>query len=351
MNKKRILFYTSAAGLLAVILFVLIYVGKEYYRVLIKSNVRIGASSKEYLYIPTNATFDNVLDSLRKGNFLISEESFINAAKRGRYTSGVKPGRYRLKQDMSNKALIRALSLGEQEAVNLVIAGHIRNYKKLAAVLSRNMEADSLQYLVALQNDTLVSSLGFTMPTFMSMFIPNTYQVYWNSSPEATLRRLKREYEKFWDESRRRKAETMQYSQVEVAIIASIVDEETNKNDEMSRIAGVYINRLKQGIPLQADPTLKYALENFSIKRVLNAHMTIESPYNTYKYLGLPPGPICMPSIAAIDAVLNYEKHDYLYFCAKDDFSGYHAFAKTLTQHNHNAFKYRQALNRNRVFR
>lgn len=199
--------------------------------------------------------------------------------------------------------------------------------------------------------DSTAAHYGFEPATFISMFIPNTYQVYWTATPRQILDRMKKEYDAYWTEERIAKAQAMNLSKVEVSTLASIVQGETNKMDEAATIAGVYVNRLKRGIPLQADPTLVFAIGDFTIRRILNKDKEFESPYNTYKYRGLPPGPINMPSIPALDAVLDYEEHRYLYFCAKDDFSGYHAFAKTLTEHNRNARKFQRALNKERIYR
>ncbi|HPG72744.1 MAG TPA: endolytic transglycosylase MltG, partial [Bacteroidales bacterium] len=183
------------------------------------------------------------------------------------------------------------------------------------------------------------------------MFLPNTYEFYWNTSARQFTDRMKQEYDVFWTEERIAKAKESEYpmTQVQVSILAAIVEQETRMNDEKPRVAGVYINRLKKGMLLQADPTVIFAANDFSIQRVLFSHLEIDSPYNTYKYQGLPPGPICIPSVTSIDAVLNYEKHEYLYFCAKDDFSGYHSFAKTLQQHNANARKFHRALNQRQI--
>jgi UPF0755 protein len=185
----------------------------------------------------------------------------------------------------------------------------------------------------------------------MTLFIPNTYEFYWNTSADKFIERMYVEYKHFWSKSRLNKAQKIKLTPEQVIILASIVEEETIKDDEKPTVAGVYLNRLHKNIRLQADPTVRFAVGDFEIKRILNKHLKIDSPYNTYKYAGLPPGPICIPTISSIDAVLNYKKHDYLYFCAKDDFSGYHAFAKTLKQHNINATKYRKALNKNRIYK
>jgi UPF0755 protein len=183
------------------------------------------------------------------------------------------------------------------------------------------------------------------------MFIPNTYEMYWNTSAKLFCEKMQKEYKRYWNETRLKKASNIGYTPEEVIILASIVEEETQNNAEKSIIAGVYINRIKKGMPLQADPTVKFAVGDFTIKRVLDKHTSVDSRYNTYRYEGLPPGPICIPSITTVNAVLNYQHHDYLYFCAKTNFSGTHSFAKTLQQHNINANAYRKALNRNRIFK
>lgn len=308
-------------------------------------------TSDATLHIPTGAGFDGVLDSLRSARVLQNENAFVRAAQDENYVQKVRPGRYKIAAGMTNKQLIRKLKTGTQDAVNIVIAGHIRDNGKLAAILARSIEIDSATLYHALSDTLLIRRLGYTPATIPAMIIPNTYQVYWTISAEQLLQRLQKESQAFWNDARLRQAADAGLTRDEVTTLASIVNEETNKIDEMPRVAGVYINRLRRRMPLQADPTLKYACRDFAIKRVLDRHKAIESPYNTYKYAGLPPGPICIPSIAAIDAVLRYEHHNYLYFCARDDFSGYHLFAATLAQHNQNAEQYRRALNRERVFR
>jgi len=206
------------------------------------------------------------------------------------------------------------------------------------------------QFLALLQDSVYIRKFDFNEETIMSMFIPNTYEVWWNTSPEALFDRMYKEYNDFWTDERKKKAAELGLNPKEVSTLASIVQAESQKKDERAKIAGVYLNRLKLNMPLQADPTLVFALGDFSLKRILNIHKETESPYNTYKYAGLPPGPINLPDINSLDAVLNYEDHDYLYFCAKEDFSGYHAFAKTLSEHNANARRYQAALNAAKIF-
>jgi len=315
-----------------------------YYHYYYAANVRVG-SEAAYLYIHAGAGYDEVLDSLTALNALHDVRTFRHVAERAHYPVNIHAGRYKLTPGMNNKTLVRLLLLGSEEPVRLTLSGHIRTNRRLATLIARYIEPDSLMLLAALDNAQLTGEYGFTPATVMGMFIPNTYEVYWGITVEALFKRMKREYDAFWNDDRCAKAGVLGMTQQEVVTLASIVYEETLKPSEMPRVAGVYINRIARGIPLQADPTLKYAADDFTLRRILNRHKTIESPYNTYMYAGLPPGPICVPPPAAIDAVLNTEQHDYIYFCAKADFSGYHSFSKTLAQHNEYACAYHEALN------
>ncbi len=201
-----------------------------------------------------------------------------------------------------------------------------------------------------MKNETFLKSYGFDSDNCMALFIPNTYEFYWNTSSKMFVERMASEYKKFWNpSSKSRRLLKLNFTQTQVSVLASIVEQETSKNDEKRHIAGVYINRYKKGWKLEADPTLIFAVGDFTIRRVLNIHKEIDSPYNTYLYTGLPPGPICIPSISAIDAVLNYEKHEYMFFCAKDDFSGYHSFAKNYSDHLLNARRFQNELNRRKI--
>ena len=271
---------------------------------------------------------------------IINRNSFELTAKIIGYNN-IYPGHYLLKDGMNNIQLINMLRKGFQTPVKVVF-NNIKNLEELAGRVSDQIEADSLSITTAIRNDSSIC------PCY---FIPNTYEFYWNTDAESFIKKMKAEYEKFWNETRIAKAEEMNLKPEEVSILASIVDKETTKTSEMPRIAGVYLNRLKKHWPLQADPTLIYALGDYSIHRVLDVHKEIDSPYNTYKHAGLPPGPICLPSIAAIDAVLNAERHKYFYFCAKDDLSGYHVFARNINEHNRNAEKYRRALNKHKIYK
>ncbi len=269
-------------------------------------------------------------------------------AKRLNLKSTIKSGRYRFEPGMSVIRCVRILKLGEQSTVNVTF-NNLRTLPEFAGRISEQLNIDSLELLSYLKNNKTARKYGFTPTTIFAMFIPNTYQFYWNTTPQKFVERMYSEYNKFWNEERRQKAKALNLSTVEVMTLASIVYEETKQSSEMARVAGVYANRLRIGMPLQADPTVKYALQDFTIKRVLNKHLKFDSPYNTYLYKGLPPSPIAMPNIVAIDAALSPERHSYLYFCARPTFDGYHNFAKTLSQHNANAKAYINELNRLKI--
>ena len=340
--KKRL---TIVLGLVAILLVVAILAGFRLYNMVMKPNVMTPDQKEFSLYIPTDADFDQVKDSLYGNHLIIDPASFEWVARHKDYPSHVKPGRYVLKNGMGNNQLTNMLRGGLQTPVKVTF-NNIRDVKMLAGRIGTQIEADSTAILAYLTDNVNLNKLGFNSLTIPTMFLPNTYEFYWNTDAERFVEKMKGEYDKFWNEERRNKARALGLSPVQVSILASIVDKETNKTDEMPRIAGVYLNRLRSGWLLQADPTLVFAVSDFDLKRVLNVHKEVESPYNTYKYAGLPPGPICIPSLQAINLVLDAEKHKFYYFCAKDDFSGYHVFAKTLTEHNRNAQRYQRALSR-----
>lgn len=314
------------------------------YRTILSSNVNTGEEKEAVIYIPTGSDFDAVMDTLNSQGLLIRENSFRWVADLKKYPENIKPGRYIVRGGMSNNSLTNMLRGGWQSPVNVTF-NYMRDVDMLAGKVGRQIEADSVSISKLLHDKEYVKQLGFNEYTLPALFLPDTYEFYWNTDAESFISRMLLEYEKFWNDERKKAAKDKGLSPVEVSILASIVDKETNKTDEMPRIAGVYLNRLHNNWLLQADPTLIFAIGDFSIRRVLNFHKETESPYNTYKYIGLPPGPICIPSVAAVKAVLNAEKHNYFYFCAKEDFSGYHNFAKTLSEHNRNAAKYQNALN------
>ncbi len=320
------------------------------YRVLFSPSVKLSPGDSTIFFVPTGSDYQSVLINLKTEGIIKDPKSFKWLAQKKNYPSNVHPGRYRITGKMSNNDLLNMLRSGKQEPL-MVTFNNLRTIGELADVLSSQLEPDSAAFARYFRKPETVQSNGFTMENFAVMFIPNSYEFYWNTSPEEYVKRMKREYIAFWSKGRMEKAQKIGLKPEDVSILASIVEQESLHNDENSLIAGVFINRLKEGIPLQSDPTLIFALHDFNIRRVLNLQKKIDSPYNTYKNRGLPPGPICIPSISAIDAVLNYEAHRYLYFCAKPDFSGYHNFAQTLAQHNKNARLYQQALNRRKIFK
>ncbi len=270
--------------------------------------------------------------------------SFEWVAERKNYPAMVKRGHYLISDSMNNNELVNMLRSGVQVPVN-VIFNNIRKKEELAGKIARQIEADSGSLMKCWNDKPFLQSIATTPEKALMIFIPNTYEFWWTTDAYEFTRRMYQEYQDFWDEGRRNKAEAARLKVEEVIILASIIEKETQKNDEKPTIAGVYINRLRKDWPLQADPTVVFAVGDFEMKRVLTVHTKIDSPYNTYLHTGLPPGPICMPSIASIDAVLNYKKHDYMFFCAKSDMSGYHAFSRTLQEHNRQARAYQQALN------
>ncbi|UKJ09369.1 endolytic transglycosylase MltG [Solitalea lacus] len=300
---------------------------------------------KAYLFIPTGGTFKNVIDSLEKNHLLKNINTFKWSADFMKYNdSNIKAGRYRINKGMNNRAIINMLKAGNQEPVRLTF-NNIRIKSQFSGYVARKLEIDSVKFLAMLNDEQFVGKFGFTPETVFTMFIPNTYELFWNTNQQKFFSRMYDEYQKFWTSDRKKKAETLGLTPEKVCILASIVYWETKRTDEMPMVAGVYLNRLHKGMKLEADPTVIFAEGDFSISRVRGKMMSNQSPYNTYVHTGLPPGPISMPSVTAIDAVLNPKKHNYIYFCAKDDFSGYHAFAETMEQHMVNARKFQKALN------
>jgi UPF0755 protein len=288
---------------------------------------------------------DDVINILYNNHFIINKNSFEWLAEKLNYKKNIHPGRYKLKNRMSNRELLTMLRSGEQEPVKLTI-NSVRSIELVAGRAGKLLEADSIAILNLFNDRLFLWTYGFKPSTAAAMIIPNTYELYWNTSPRQFIDRMYNEYNKFWNEARLAKAREIGLNKIEISTLASIVEEETKKNSEKAIVAGVYINRLKKGMRLQADPTVKYAVGDVTIKRILNKHLEFDSPYNTYLYAGIPPGPIDVPSVTSIDAVLNYQHHQYLYFCAKEDFSGYHNFSKTLEQHNVYARLYQRALSK-----
>ena len=300
--------------------------------------------------IPTNADFEQVKEILYSKGLIIHRNNFEFVADLKKYPQNIKSGNYEIKGGMNNNELINLLRSGNQTPVK-VIFNNIQDVYTVASKVSAQLECDSSAIVDYVFSSSFMNNNNLDSVFAGMIFLPNTYEFYWNTTAEGFVERMNTEFNKFWNAKRNLLAQDIGLSKKEVIVLASIVEKETQKNDEKAKIAGVYLNRLKRKWLLQADPTLIYALNDKSIRRVLNVHKKIDSPYNTYKHLGLPPGPICIPSISSIDAVLNYDKSDYLFFCAKADLSGYHAFAKTIKQHNRNAKKYQEALNKLKIYK
>ena len=324
--------------------------GWRLYKMAFHSNVDTGGKENVYFFIQTGWDLSAVQNALVQQGLLQDEGSFEMVAEKKNYAAHVKPGRYFLEDGMSNDQLIDLLRSGDQDPVDLTF-NNIRDLPDLAGKLARSIEPDSSEMLAAVIDPATISHYGFQRHTFIAMFIPNTYEVYWNWGTERIIKRMAEEYKAFWNDERRAKANKLNMDPIEVTTLASIVKAETNMADERRRIAGVYMNRLRIGMPLQADPTLVFALGDPSITRVLNEHKEIDSPYNTYKNKGLPPGPINMPESPYIDAVLDHEEHNYLYFCAADDLSGRSNFSKTYSQHLVYAKRYQRALNKRGIYK
>lgn len=266
-----------------------------------------------------------------------------------KYPDHMRTGRYVVEPGMSNWELLTNLRRGQQVATKVTF-NNVRLKSELAERLAEQLMLSREELLTLLNDSAYCDSLGFTPTTIPCLFLPNTYECYWNLSAEQFMRRMKREYEAFWTSERKRLAEEIGLTPIEVSILASIVEEETAAVDEYPLVAGLYLNRLRKGIPLQADPTVKFAVGDFSLRRILFAHLEVDSPYNTYKHTGLPPGPLRIPSLRGLNSVLHFTHHSYLYMCAKEDFSGRHNFAVTLAEHNRNADRYRAALNQRKIY-
>lgn len=309
------------------------------------------SAATTYLYIDDDDDIDSVtvkLSSLSRSQPL---SAFKILARHSGYDKNIRTGRYAIEPGMGALRTFRHLKNGMQSPVNLTIPS-VRTLERLSSEMSKRLMMDSTQLLSALKDEGVARGLGFDTATVICVFIPNTYDIYWNTSIESFLKRMRKEYDSFWNAERKARADKMGMTQEEVMTLASIVDEETANDAEKPMIAGMYYNRLRlrssefpDGMPLQADPTIKFAWRRFDIRRIYHNLLGIDSPYNTYRNCGLPPGPIRIPTVAGIDAVLNYTHHDYLYMCAKEDFSGTHNFARTYSEHMANARSYSRALN------
>lgn len=301
-------------------------------------------SETVYLYIDDDDDIDSVTTKLASIANKQPLYAFSTLARHSNYEEKVRTGRYAIEPGNGAITVFRHLKNGLQTPLNLTIPS-VRTMDRLSVEVGKRLMLDNIDLYNALTDPAICRKYGYDTATIACMFIPNTYDIYWNVSIDKFLDRMKRECDNFWNINRQGKAKQMGLTPVEVTTLASIIDEETANNTEKPMIAGMYLNRLKQKMPLQADPTIKFALKRFELRRIYNNLLNTESPYNTYKYAGLPPGPIRIPSVAGIDAVLNHVEHDYLYMCAKEDFSGTHNFARTYQEHLQNAARYSKALN------
>ncbi len=315
--------------------------GAAYYLVLCPM---LHIQTPTYIYIDDYDTYDSVVRKIEREGNAQQLYGLELIAKYYHYDKKIKTGKYALQPGDNALTLTRRLVSGQQTPVKLVIPS-VRTLDRLAQTVSKQLMMDSLTLIRILTDSVYCSDYGYTPQTICCMFIPNTYQVYWNVSPQKFLERMQKEHDRFWTNERLEQATAIGLSADEVTTLASIVEEETANDQEKPIVAGLYMNRLQKGMLLQADPTVKFALQDFTLRRILNVHLETDSPYNTYKYEGLPPGPIRIPTIKGIEGVLHYTHHNYLYMCAKEDFSGTHNFASSLSQHLQNARKYQQALN------
>lgn len=343
MDKKKRKKYLLAA--LAVLL---VIVGFNYYYFF-----SCFSAQKEttYVYIDDDDNVDSVLAKLKPIATSHGIHGFCTLARHFGYSDHIRTGRYEVSTSVGALQLFRNMRNGLQSPVSLTIPS-VRTMERLSAEVGKKLMMDSMALLKLLKDEAVCEKYGYDTATIACMFIPETYDVYWNITPEHFLDRMQKECRKFWNDSRQAKARQMGLTPVQVTTLASIVDEETANDADKPMIAGMYYNRLRfrdneypDGMPLQADPTIKFAWKRFGLKRIYHNLLAIRSPYNTYVNPGLPPGPIRIPTVTGIDAVLNYVHHDYLYMCAKEDFSGTHNFARTYQEHLANAARYSKALN------
>ena len=340
MNKKNI---RNSLIIIFLLIMIISAAGLIFgYNFMYKSNFQTPNNKKTLIFITENDDFFSLLDTLSANGYLKNRKSFENYAKIRNLGKNLKVGCYTIKSGMTNREFFNMVGSGLQTPVRLKF-NNIRFNEQLASRISKQVNIDSVEMINLLNDNEFLAKYGFNSQTILAMFIPNTYEVYWTISAEQLFDRMEKEYKKFWNDERIKKAEAIPLTPIEAAIVASIVEEESNKSHEKPIIAGVYINRLRKGMKLEADPTARYAFGDFSITQVLYNHTDINSPYNTYQNYGLPPGPIRMPSIEGIDAVLNYAKHNYIFLCAKPELNGKHNFAATLAEHNRNAAAYHQA--------
>ncbi|WP_373720335.1 endolytic transglycosylase MltG [Bacteroides heparinolyticus] len=342
MKKRKILISVSIALLLCCIS----CAGIIYYYLF---SPQFHPKKTTYIYVDRDDTIDSIYNKVKEQGKPKNLTGFHWMIQYRKYTQNIHTGRYAIRPKESVYKVFSRLYRNHQEPMNLTI-GSVRTMDRLARSIGKQLMIDSAEIAKAINSPALQQKLGYNKETIPCLFIPDTYQVYWDISVENFIERMQKEHQKFWNQERLEKATQMGMTPIEVCTLASIVEEETNNNQEKPMVAGLYINRLHLDMPLQADPTIKFALQDFGLRRIANIHLNIDSPYNTYRNTGLPPGPIRIPTPIGLDAVLNYAKHDYIYMCAKEDFSGTHNFASNYADHMKNARKYWNALNERKIF-
>ncbi len=313
-------------------------------------NLNVEGDKTFVLYIPEGANYQTVVDSLEKHKIINDMVAFGFLTKWMKYKESVKAGRYEIPANSNNREILTKLRAGDQDPLKLTF-NNVRTKSDLIKKIGNRFTFKSDDLMEMLRNDEVCKKYGFDTTTIMCMFLPDTYKIMWTTTPQKFMDRMHDEYKKYWTEDKVNKANSIGMNPEKVAVLASIVQSETNKTDEMPRVAGAYINRLNTNMPLQADPTVKFAVGDFTLRRILDKHLAINSPYNTYRNTGLPPGPIALPEKNALDAVLNYEQHKFIYFCAKEDFSGYHNFAESYDEHLNYARIYQDALNKAKIYK
>lgn len=341
---RRIVAFIAIAVLIAGIV-----VGYLYWKRVLEVNTNMNENETRVLFVPTGAAYAEVVDSLKSGDIIKNYKTFGWVAEKKNYPQLIKAGRYELRGQMTNNELVNQLRSGDQQALHLTL-NNISGIYELAGVLGNKLEPDSLSFLNLFRSEESLSAFGVNPNSLTAYFLPNTYEVWWNTSPAAFLKRMRREFDAYWSEEKLAKAKKLGLSPIEVVTLASIVESETVQPKEQPRVAGLYLNRLRINMRLQSDPTVIYGIKvdqpQVQIRRVLNRHLRYDSKFNTYVYSGLPPGPIRIPELSAIEAVLNHEDHSYLYMAADPSRPGYHNFATNLRQHNVNARKYQNWANR-----
>ena len=337
---------TFIRRVMALFVILLLAAGFWAYRMVLASNFSIKETT--YVYVDSQKNFNDLCNQLKDSASCKSLASFKQLAYLIGYPDKMKTGRYAIEPGTGNLRLLKNLIGGLQSPIRITF-NNIRLRTDLAQRLDDQLMVTKDELLTRFADSTYCAELGFTTETIQCMFIPNTYELYWDITPDNFMKRMQKEYKAFWTADRLAKAAKIGITPVQVSVLASIVEEETAKADEMGMVAGLYLNRLQINMPLQADPTVKYAVGDVTLKRIMFEHLQVESPYNTYKHTGLPPGPIRVPSIKGINAVLNHDQHNFIYMCAKEDFSGRHNFASTLAEHAKNANRYRAELNRRQI--